>query len=355
MASLQVGIVGLPNVGKSTLFNLLTKSQVPAQNYPFCTIDPNVGIVKVEDSRLDKITEIVNPKETIPAVVEFVDIAGLVAGAHKGEGLGNQFLANIREVSLIVEVVRDFENPNITHVNNKVDPLSDIETIEMELIFKDLDTVTGAIAKQEKVARTDEKEKQWLDTLIQLKSHLENQKLAFVYNWNKDQAFRRKALSLLTDKRIIYLINTNKELSPELSKFLEDKEYLLIDLKLEEELFGLNEEEREEYETELGIETVGLEKLIQKAYEYLGLISYFTAGEKEARAWTINKGDIAPKAAGVIHTDFEKKFIAADVVSYEHFVQYGGWEGARDAGKVRLEGRDYIVQDGDIMIFKHGS
>ncbi len=355
MANLQVGIVGLPNVGKSTLFNLLTKSQVAAQNYPFCTIDPNVGIVRVKDERLDRIAAIVKPKQIIPAVVEFVDIAGLVAGAHKGEGLGNQFLANIREVSLIVEVVRDFDNPNITHVSNKVDPVSDIETIEMELIFKDIDTVIGAINKQNKASRTDEKEKKWLDILIELKTHLEAQKLAMRFDWNKDFPARRKALSLLTDKKIIYLINTNRAVSPELSNYLKGREYLSIDLKLEEELLSLSEEERKEYILELGVNSIDLERLIQIAYEYLGLTSFFTAGEKEVRAWTIYKGDDASEAAGVIHSDFEEKFIAADVVNYEDFMYYKGWEGTREAGKVRLEGREYIVQNGDIIIFKHGS
>lgn len=355
MANLKAGIVGLPNVGKSTLFNILTNAGVPAQNYPFCTIDPNVGVVRVMDKRLDKITEIVNPEQTINAVVEFVDIAGLVKGAHKGEGLGNQFLANIREVSVVVHVVRYFDDPNVTHVDKKIDPLSDIETIELELILKDLETVNGAVEKTRKLARTNQDEAKWLHTLEGLQAHLEKQLFARDFDWPEKLVDKRKALSLLSDKQVIYLVNSNRELPEDIKEFFRDKVYLVIDLKQEEELSLLTDEEKEEYISELGIEQTGLDRLISMVYDELGMISYFTAGQKEVRAWTVKKDASAPEAAGVIHTDFEKNFIAADVVAFKDFEEYRGWEGAREEGKVRLEGRDYIVKNGDIMLFKHGA
>ncbi len=357
MANLKIGIVGLPNVGKSTLFNLLTQSSVPAQNYPFCTIDPNVGIVRVKDARLDKLVEMVQPDSVVPAVVEFVDIAGLVKGAHKGEGLGNKFLSHIRETSVIVEVVRAFEDGNVTHVANKVDPIDDIETIELELVLKDIETVKSSIAKQEKVARFDQIEGQWFENLKQLLSHLEDQKIAYTFDWSDDKDFdsRRKALSLLTDKKFIYLINSNKPINSELKEYLQSKYYFEVDLKLVQDLIDLSEEERAEYIKELNVDYKDLNELVKKCYDALGLISFFTAGKQEVRAWTIYRGFTAPQAAGVIHTDFEKNFIAADVVSYDDFVRFGGWEGSKAQGKVRLEGRDYTVDDGDVMIFRHGS
>jgi len=355
MSTLKVGIVGLPNVGKSTLFNILTKKGIPAENYPFCTIDPNVGIVKVEDPRLESLEKIENPEEVIPAVVEFVDIAGLVKGAHKGEGLGNQFLSHIREVSIIVHVVRGFIDENVTHVSEKIDPISDIETIEYELILKDIETMEGMIEKQAKSARSDDKEKTWLELLENLKKHLEEERKAIDFDWVEDFAQKRRGLALLTDKKMIYLINTDSKLDFDLEKYLIGKSYVVSNLKVEEELFNLNEDERKGYRQELGLELTSLEKLVKLAYDKLGLITFFTVGPMEVRAWTTKKGATIREAAGVIHTDFGKNFIAADVVPYSDFTSSQGWEGAKKIGKVRLEGRDYIVQDGDIVIVKHGA
>ena len=352
--NLKVGIVGLPNVGKSTLFNILTKSHVDAQNYPFCTIDPNVGVVKVNDDRLQKLADIVDTNKVIPAIVEFVDIAGLVKGAHKGEGLGNQFLSHIREVSIIVHVVRGFRDENVTHVENKIDPLSDIETIELELILKDLETLSSVISKTEKQARADKKIEDFLSLLLKLKSHLEAQKKAIDFDWPKEFLNNRKNLSLLTDKPVIYLINTDRALDNNLQNFLKDKDYFVIDLKFALELENLSKEEKNELYSEFEGQN-NIEDLITKCYKTLDLISFFTAGKKEAKAWTIRKGTNAQEAAGVIHTDFAQKFISAEVVSYDDFVKYQGWVKARDAGAVRLEGKDYIVKDGDVLLFKHGA
>ncbi|MBN1331731.1 redox-regulated ATPase YchF [Candidatus Dojkabacteria bacterium] len=355
---LKVGIVGLPNVGKSTLFNILTHAQVAAENYPFCTIDPNVGIVKVKDERLDKLAQMENSKRIVPAVIEFFDIAGLVKGAHRGEGLGNQFLANIREVNIILHVVRDFENPNIKHVNDKIEPVADIETVELELILKDIETVKAVALKQERLARTNENEADWLGILQDLLKHLESEKKAYEFEFPQKDFVKtkRKELSLLTDKDVIYLINSDKaDFSPELQTFLQGRNHFRVNLRDIQDLEGLSDKEKVEYVEELGIDQINLEALIRMCYEVLGLISFFTAGEKESRAWTIKAGMNAAQAAGVIHTDFQKNFIAAEVVHYEDFVELGGFQGAKEKGKFRLEGADYTIQDGDVLIIKHNA
>ncbi|MBN1915387.1 redox-regulated ATPase YchF [Candidatus Dojkabacteria bacterium] len=356
--SLSIGIVGLPNVGKSTLFNALTKNKVPAENYPFNTIEPNVGVVAVHDDRLDKLEEIVKPEKKVPAVIKFVDIAGLVKGAHKGEGLGNKFLSHIREVDAIVQVVRAFESSDVTHVENRVDPLADIDILETELVLKDLEAVERKWGQVERDREVDEKTKEFSKGLL---DHLAEGKLAFnfKYEGTEEEIKKfRKELFLLTDKPLIYLINqsVNKHESEDMKKLLTklQGELLFLDVKMESELTDLSDEEKKEYLEGLGLERSGFEKLTQLSYKMLGLISFFTAGPMEVRAWTITAGAKVPQAAGVIHTDFEQKFIAADVVSYGDFVDFSGWEGAREKGKVRLEGKEYIVKDGDVMLFKHG-
>lgn len=360
--NLSLGIVGLPNVGKSTLFNALTKQKVVAANYPFATIDPNVGIVPVTDYRLDRIAEVENPEKTTPAVVEFVDIAGLVKGAAEGEGLGNQFLANIREVNAIVHLVRAFQDPNVTHVENSVNPERDIELIHTELILKDLETIAKRKASLESKARVEKELQPHLEYVSRLEEHLSDGKLAnlFEYSSNEDINKTRAELFLLTDKPIIFLINTdveNADKSIEQIKNLvgQDKTVMAMDIKTEAELAELNDEDRREFMKELGISHTGLELLTQKAYQALGLISFFTAGPKEVRAWTIKNGFTAPQAAGTIHTDFEKNFIFAEICTYNDFGENNGWNGAKEKGKVRLEGKTYIMKDGDVVLFKHNA
>ncbi|BAF69817.1 redox-regulated ATPase YchF [Nitratiruptor sp. SB155-2] len=360
---LSVGIVGLPNVGKSTTFNALTKAQnAEAQNYPFCTIEPNKAVVPVPDPRLQELAKIVNPQRVQHSTIDFVDIAGLVKGASKGEGLGNQFLSNIRETDMILHMVRCFDDGNITHVEGSVDPIRDIEIIETELIFADLQQLEKKIERLKKQAKADKKIAPLLEVAEELKKHLEELKPVRTFE-NKNEAFEtlNKELRFLSAKPVIFGANVDEE------GMLEDNEYVqtvkkyasdvgadVIKLcaKLEEELVGLSDEEAKELLNEMGVEESGLDKIIRTAFDRLGLISYFTAGVKEVRSWTIHKGWTAPQAAGVIHGDFEKGFIRAEVISYEDFIKYGGEQGAKEAGKMRLEGKEYIVQDGDVMHFR---
>lgn len=347
---LSIGIVGLPNVGKSTLFNILTKKQVEASNYPFCTIDPNVGVVKVPDERLDKIAQISQPVKIIPTFIEFTDIAGLVKGAHEGEGLGNQFLSHIRECDAICEVVRDFKDPNVIHVNGEIDPMGDQETINMELIFADLKTVEKRLEKVAKEIKSGDKEiiKQ-KEILEKIKVLLDQGKAVRELEMKDEEKMFIKSLSLLTIKPIIYALNsddTEKE-----ANFNWDGEVVRINVKMEEEIAKLPEEEQAEYMKELGINKSGLDKLISASYKLLGLETFFTTGKDETRAWTIKKGSKAPQAAAEIHTDFEKGFVRAEVINWEKFIETGGEIKAKELGLVRTEGKDYIVQDGDICNF----
>ncbi|BCX14084.1 MAG: ribosome-binding ATPase YchF [Candidatus Dojkabacteria bacterium] len=357
---LSLGIVGLPNVGKSTLFNALTKQSIPAENYPFCTIDPNVGIVPVHDERLYQIAQIAKPQEIIPAVVEFVDIAGLVRGASKGEGLGNQFLANIREVAGIIHVVRAFEDTNISHVENSVDPIRDIELIHTELILKDLETISKKISELESKSRSDKKYIEILNYFQKLNEHLNSFNLAIDYPLSDKNEINeiRKNLFLLTDKPIIFVVNTadpNSNLVQEIKKFVKDKTVLPMDIKLEADLAMLDDHAKKSFMQDLGISQTGLEILTKKAYDTLNLISFFTQGPKEVRAWTIKRGTNAQLASGVIHTDFIKNFISVEVCKFSDFINYTGWNNAKENGKVRYQGREYIVEDGDIMLIHHNS
>ncbi len=362
--ALTAGIVGLPNVGKSTLFNAITDAQVEAANYPFATIDPNVGVVEVPDQRLDVLTKMFQPKRTIATTFEFTDIAGLVKGASRGEGLGNKFLANIRETDAICEVVRCFRDKDITHVDGDVDPIRDIETINLELVFADLETVERRIGKIDKKAKSGDKEaKSEMNVLLPIKEALEAGKMARTVDLTKDELDIVKQYTLLTMKPLIYVANLGEEdLEDPTSnphyvalKDYADKEecgVVPICAKIESELVGLDKEDKDLFMQDLGIEESGLDKLIKEAYALLGLNTFFTVGPDEVRAWTFKKGMLAPEMAGIIHTDFQRGFIKAETYSYDDLMEYGSEHALRDAGKIRQEGKQYVGQDGDIMFFK---
>ena len=363
---MKLGIVGLPNVGKSTLFNSLTKAGAESANYPFCTIDPNVGVVTVPDKRLNVLGEMYHTKKIIPAAIEFVDIAGLVKGASKGEGLGNQFLANIREVDAIVHVVRCFENSNIVHVDGSINPLRDIETINLELIFSDLEILERRISKVSKVARNDKSAAKELTLLNKIKAHLEDGKLAKTFEEADDEEEQAwlESYNLLTYKPVIYAANVseddladdaaNNEGVQAVREYAkgEQSEVFVVCAEIEAEISELDDDEKKMFLEDLGLEESGLEKLIKASYKLLGLISYLTAGEPEVRAWTITEGTKAPQAAGKIHSDFERGFIRAEVVSYDDLIACGSHTAAKEKGLIRLEGKDYVVKDGDIMLFR---
>jgi len=351
--SLQVGIVGLPNVGKSTLFQALTKKQVDTSNYPFATIDPNVGVVPVPDDRLEPLARIAESKEINPATVEFVDIAGLVKGASQGEGLGNKFLSNIREVDAIVEVVRQFEDPNVIHVNGKVDPQDDVETINLELIYADLAVVEKRheTATRAQKAGLNREQKLALDALAKLKNALEQGRPARQVELSDDERQAVRDLNLLTSKPILYVQNISEQQLNQPPSLKLDGPVVPLCVKVESELTELSSEDAASFMRDLGLAEPGLHRLIRAAYQTLGLISFFTAGPKETRAWTTPIGSKAPQAAGVIHTDFEKGFIRAEVIGWKDFVDLGGDVKAKELGKVRMEGKDYVIQDGDVVHF----
>ena len=355
------GIVGLPNVGKSTLFNALTKSGIGAENFPFCTIEPNAGVVPMPDPRLDKLAEIVKPQKTVPTAMEFVDIAGLVEGASKGEGLGNQFLANIRQTDAIAHVVRCFDDGNVIHVVNEVNPTSDIEVINTELALADLDTVEKAIKRVQRVAKSGDKDaKAQLAMFEQLLPVLNEGKPVRSMNLDSDQMALIRELCLLTVKPTMYIANVNEDgfdnnpYLDQVQAIAAEENAVVVPIcnKLEAEISELEDDEKSMFLDEMGMEEPGLDRVIRAGYNLLGLQTYFTAGVKEVRAWTVRIGATAPQAAAVIHTDFERGFIRAEVVAYDDFVEYNGEQGAKDAGKWRLEGKDYIVQDGDIIHFR---
>ncbi|MFA6526253.1 MAG: redox-regulated ATPase YchF [Candidatus Buchananbacteria bacterium] len=345
--SFSIGIVGLPNVGKSTLFKALTKKQVDAANYPFCTIDPNVGVVAVPDERLDKLAVVSHSAKVVPTTIEFIDIAGIVKGAHKGEGLGNKFLANIREVDAIVQVVRQFSDANVIHVAGAVNPESDRETIDLELIFADLQTVEKRLDTNSKDVRAGKKEALELQPVLEkAKAGLETGKLAIDVIVDSEEKLLLKDLCLLTMKPMIYVLNVDED------KVYQETDYLTVSAKIEAELAELPDEEAKAYLKELELDASGLDRLIVKAYNALDLITYFTSGEMETKAWTIKKGTKAPQAAGVIHTDFEKGFIRAEIVNWQDLVEAGGEAKAREKGLIRLEGKDYTMTDGDVAHFR---
>jgi GTP-binding protein YchF len=359
--SLQCGIVGLPNVGKSTLFNALTKAGIAAENYPFCTIEPNVGVVEVPDPRLAKLAGVAKPERVVPAIVEFVDIAGLVAGASKGEGLGNQFLAHIRETDAIVNVVRCFDDPNVLHVANRLDPIADIEVIQTELCLADLSTVEKALARWSKVAKAgnDKEAKRLVDVLERCNAALDQGQPVRTVEFSREEREVLKPLCLITAKPAMLVANVAEdgfEHNPHLDRLrgYADSQHapvVAICAKTEAELADMAPEDRQMFIESMGQTEPGLERLIRAAFQLLGLQTYFTAGPKEVRAWTIHVGDTAPKAAGVIHTDFERGFIRAQTIAYDDYVACGGEQGAKEAGKMRAEGKDYVVRDGDVLNF----